>query len=514
MGNVGLLQSGKRILAAVSVMMLFVATACAQGDTLAGKKGVMWQVVEWSVCNSTYEGNPFDVVGRVTFKHEGSGESHTTEMFYDGGDTWKFRFTGTRCGEWTFSTQSGDADLNGHKGSVTVKANPDPKAKGFLTHKGNKFAIQVGSDGRLEGYLFTVYMQRKDFDVYKFAEWDEKKIKAYCSAAKENGFEIIFLHVNNQWFELGKLKWDEHKSENPDLKTFALLDKIITTAHGQGCRVHLWAWGDEARKWTPIGLPGGINGKVDRRLQRYIAARLGPLPGWTMGYGFDLHEWVSHSQLDGWAEYMHEHFGWQHLLCSRGHKLKGLHNIISYAGFGAGEITTTSHGPKSIGEVMEDIDSDKSRPHFYEERHSHLRKGFKLDMEGSRRLLWWEAMAGGMGGFFGFYSDSPFPYPNPEQLRCHYNFWHVNKRFYLDMARANELTDGYCLKRLGNSHFVFYKENTDSIQMDLSQMGGLQPMIAVDTKKEYRETQLPDAKPKDQKLQLPYISDWAVAVGR
>jgi hypothetical protein len=135
-------------------------------------------------------------------------------------------------------------------------------------------------------------------------------------------------------------------------------------------------------------------------------------------------------------------------------------------------------------------------------------------MDGTRRLLWWEAMAGGMGGFFGFYQDSPFPYPNPEQLRCHYSFWHVKKRFHLDMERANGLTDGYCLKRRDNRFFVFYKENTDSVQMDLSKMGSPQPVIAVDTKKEYREIKLPDAKPKAQTLKLPYMSDWAVAVGR
>ena len=514
MGNISLAESRKKLLPTVAIVILLATTACAPGDTVARKKGMMWQTLEWSISNPTYEGNAFDVVGRVTFKHQSSDKSIITEMFFDGGNKWKYRFTGTRCGKWTFSTLSDDVDLSGHKGSVTVEPNPDPNIKGFLTHQGNKFAIHSGNNGHMEGYLFAVYMQRNDFDIYKFDQWDEKKIKTYCEAAKENGFEIIFLHLNNQWFELGKLKWNEHKSENPDIRTFALLDKIIKTAHDQGCRVHLWAWGDEARRWTPIGVPGGINGKADQRLQRYIAARLGPLPGWTMGYGFDLHEWVNRSQLDGWAEYLHNHFGWQHLLCSRGHKLKGPHNIISYAGFGSGDITTTSHGPANFQEIVEDMDSDTSRPHFYEERHSYLRKGFKLDMDGTRRLLWWQAMAGGMGGFFGFYPKSLYPYPSPEQLRCHYSFWHKNKRFYLDMERANELTDGYCLKRPSNSQFIFYKENTDSVLMNLSEMNGTQPVIVVDTRKEYQETKLPDATPKDQRLQLPYISDWAIVVGR
>ena len=56
--------------------------------------------------------------------------------------------------------------------------------------------------------------------------------------------------------------------------------------------MHLWTWGDEQRHMTPARW--GINGNVDRATpERYIAARLGPLPGWTMGYGFDLDEWVN-----------------------------------------------------------------------------------------------------------------------------------------------------------------------------------------------------------------------------
>jgi hypothetical protein len=50
--------------------------------------------------------------------------------------------------------------------------------------------------------------------------------------------------------------------------------------------------------------------------------------------------------------------------------------------------------------------------------------------------------------------------------------------------------------------------------MDLSKMKSTQPIIAVDTKKEYQETKLPDATPKNQKLKLPYISDWAIAIGK
>jgi len=489
----------------------------APRGTKLDKTGTMWApYLEWRLKNPSWSGNPFDLVATVTFKHLDSGEKRTTEMFYNGNNTWKFRFAGTRLGKWRFTTSSSDPDLDGQNGTTTINPNADPKISGFLTHKGNKFAIQAGNQGKLQGYLFTVYMERMNFDALHFADWDEATVRAYCDAAKQNGFEIIFVHVNNQWFKLGALGWNQHSSQNPDRATFEILENIITTAHQQGCRVHFWAWGDESRKWTPKGVPGGINGAADRRLQRYIAARLGPLPGWTMGYGFDLHEWTNQAQLNSWAELLHARLGWQHLLCARGQPLSGPHNINSYDGFGRDvPLATTRSGPRDYHEIMGDMDSDLTRPHFYEERHSHLREGFNLNMDGTRRLLWWETMAGGMGGFFGFYPRSPYPYPNPEQLRTHYTFWHTHKRFLLNMKPANNLTSagGYVMKGESNKHYLFYKETTDTIQLDLTGMDGPQPAVAVETNKAYKEITLGTLKPKSQTIRLPSSSDWAIAVG-
>ena len=480
----------------------------------------MWEMIEWDLNGVKSGGNPFDVVATVTFAHQGSSEKRTTEMFYDGGTKWKFRFTGTRAGEWKFVSKSKVTGLNGLTGSVTVEENRNPKAKGFVTNVGNRFAVQVKDGSDLRGYVFNAYMSRVKHPAFldEFGSelgGVEKAARAYFADAMANGFEIIFVHVNNNWFKFGAKKHSEHKSENPDPAAFRVLERIITTVHRMGGRVHIWAWGDESRKWTPRGVPGGINGQVDRRLQRYIAARLGPVAGWTMGYGFDLHEWVKAEQVNTWAEYLHKHFGWQHLLSARGQRLKGPYNVNSYDGFGRGvPLTTTSHGPADYQEIVEDLEGDVKRAHLYEERHSYKRSGFKLDMDGTRRLLWWESMAGGMGGFFGFYPDSPHPYPNPQQLRTHYAFWHDNGRFLLDMERANKLTDGgYVLKAADKKHHVFYKEGASSIRMDLSGMAGEQPGIAVDTKKAYREIGLGVLDRKEQVWRPPYRSDWAIAVG-
>jgi hypothetical protein len=491
-----------------------------QSRDFGDRAGVMWKSIEWSAGSVRHSGNPFDVSAKVVFDHAESGQKRTTEMFYDGRGAWRFRFTGTREGTWTFKTSSDVPALNGWAGSVTVTENPDNNIRGFLTHVGNKYAIQVKDQTDLKGYLLNVYMGRVRQPAYldDFGPDPgqvEKEALACLAEARENGFEIIFLHVNNNWFRLGVREHNRHDSNNPDPATFTLLEAIIRTVHRAGGRVHLWAWGDESRKWTPRGISGGINGAADRRLQRYIAARLGPLPGWTMGYGFDLHEWTNTKQLNVWAKYLHEHMGWQHLLCARGHRLNGPSNINSYDGFGRDvPVATTTHGPRNYEEIVEDLKGDTTKPHLYEERHSYKREGFELDMDGTRRLLWAESMAGGMGGFFGFYPDSPHPYPNPEQLRTHYTFWQVKNRFKLDMQTAEGHDgDGCVLFCPSQMRHIFYSENASSIRMNLSAIRGAQPAIAVDTKKDYSEIDIGTLRAKEHVWRAPYRSDWAIAVG-
>ena len=488
--------------------------------SLGEREALMWEFEEWEIAGVAHEGSAFDVEGVVTFRHVGSGRKRRTQVFYKGGERWALRFAPTLTGLWDFKVKSDNDGLDGYQGGVRVKENPDTRVKGFLTHVDNKFVEMAEHEDDLRGYLFNVYMGRHKISVM-LEDWGsdldqvEKLAQAYYENARHNGFEIVFVHVSNNWFQFGDPRHSAHQREHPDPVTFAVLETIITTVHKLGGRVHLWAWGDESRKWTPRGVKGGINGPADRRLQQYIAARLGPLPGWTMGYGFDLHEWVNSKQLNAWATFMHEHLGWQHLLCARAHKLSGPDNVDSYGGFGRRvQLTTTSHGPKDFAEILEDMASDLSRPQFYEERHSFQRDGFDLDMDGTRRLLWWETVAGGMGGFFGFYPTSPHPYPNPEQLRTHYEFWHTYGRFSKDMKSVGKVNgDTYVLSEGLRGRRVVYREDAESMRLDLQPRRKSQPVVAVDTKKAYREITVPIPDGGLRTWKAPYKSDWALAIG-
>lgn len=482
----------------LSLLLLGVATMPACAANLGHKTGTQWApYMEWSLDNASYSGNPFDLIAEVEFVHLPNGETRSTQMFYAGGNTWKFRFVGTRIGNWTFTTSSPDAELDGHRGRVTINPNPDPKTTGFLTSKGNKFALQVGESGSLEGFLFNVF-QHQDTDAKGarirdsgILSVDADFMHIYLKEARDNGFNVVFF------LPMDPKVWTD--GENPRLDTFEALDLVVTAAHQQGMRVHFWLWGDAERGYTP---PGGINSAEDKRLQRYIAARLAALPGWTMGYGFDLQEWVSEEGVGEWALYMHQHMGWRHLLWARGRQHSEL-DVETYSGL-----------HHSYTDAVRNLDSDPNRPHHFGERDFFSRSGATLTW--TRQHLWRYALAGGHGGHWGYKGTEDvgsWSYPNPEQLRTHFRFWSTEKRFLLDMAPANNLTDGYCLKSADNQHYVFYKESASSIQMDLSGMAGAQPSVAVDAKKEYVEISLGTLKPANQTWAAPYRSDWAIAVG-
>jgi len=524
----------------------------AGADDLGNRRARIWEYEEYSLTNTTWSGNPFDLVATVIFTH--ARETRTTEMFYAGNNTWKFRFTGTRTGLWRFSTSSSDADLDGHTGSVTVGPRANAVIKGFLTHVGNKYAIMDEDIDHLEGYVYQVYMNQQDFEQqHKHSTrilghpGRVDLIDDYWRNTQDNGFNIYFFAVFYSWFRMGALSIDDFSSgadpdlDQPDPALFDALEFAIKYAHERGGRTHIWAWGDNGRKQTPNRLGDGFRGRKHQRLIRYIAARLGPLPGWTMNFGFDTIE-MPNAEADGvwWADELNKTMGWQHILTSRGWD-NGSFGAHSYAGFGGSsyDLKTTDKGPAGYHEIKQDMDARKDKPSIYEERHTYNRwqcwlqtvpDPKRLNETGCRRLICWEAMAGGMGGFFGHFSErfnnyGPFR-PNgpcgyhPDSLkrafRTYREFW-KDGRLKLSMSPDNRRISGatgYCLVSADKKYFVFFVEDADSVTIDLRGMPGSQPVILVNTKTDFREIDKGILNAGVHTIQLDTISDWALAVGQ
>jgi hypothetical protein len=476
------------------------------------KMSTLWApYLEWSLENPTYSGNPFDLIATVTFEHKASGETRSTEMFYEGGNTWKFRFTGTRTGEWTFITSSNDKDLDGKSGIVIINPNPNPNAHGFVKNFGNKW----GWMGTEEAFVPQLVMYLNPSEYYNRPEAIDADIDTFFN---EHGFNGFHTTVFCRWFNLDKDRYDDLGSDpNPDVRTFEALELLITKVHTSGGLVHIWSWGDEQRHMTTN--KWGKNGIVDKRLQRYIAARLGPLPGWTMGYGFDCDEWVTENDLRNWHTYMHEHFGWSHFLGARdpnpnrpSDPLTQIYEGLDYSGY--------EHHRPLYEDYVRAIEARPTKPSFSEDRfriHDHSPYPDKdYTEELTRRGLWHSTMAGGVANIWGNLVRSTSvtslePYPHPEWIMTYSEFF--KQRFMKDMVRDNLITDGVCLKRPTDKHYLFYKETTSLIRINLTGMDGAQPAVAVDTKKLYAEINLGLLQPRDQTWTAPYVSDWAVALG-
>lgn len=303
-----------KLISIYTLCIMALITVMVSPDTRGyeTREGNLWSpYLEWELENPTYSGNPFDLIATVTFIHNSGEEDRKTEMFYDGEDTWKFRFTGTRVGEWTFITSSEDPELDGKRGIVEIGSNPH--AQGFLTHFGSKW----GWIGTGKAFVPQLLMYESPNHYHNQPEKVEADVQTFMVEHGFTGFHVSSVAAG--WFDINLCGKGYDRLPNgdpdPDPRTFEALELLITKTYAAGGMVHIWVWGDQSRKQTPNRW--GKNGKVDKRLQRYMAARLGPIPGWSMGYGFDLDEWVEPEEVHTWHDYMHEKLGWFHFLGGR-----------------------------------------------------------------------------------------------------------------------------------------------------------------------------------------------------
>ncbi len=507
---------------------------------------VLWECLEWSLTNADYAGNPYDLVATVTFTHQESGEQITTEMFFDGDNSWKFRFTGTKTGKWTFATSCSVPALDDHSGTITVNPNPDLNAHGFVTNFRSKW-IWSGAN---EAFVPQLVMYKTPDKYYDKLQIIDEDIRVFLV---EHGFNGFHTQVECRWFDINKPEQPGHSDDpNPDRRTFEALELLITRVHESGGYVHIWAWGKP--NLNSVQTRWGVNGEVDKRLQRYIAARLGPIPGWGMSYGIDLNLWYQkgpyggHDLNDGkaleeWHDYMQDHMGWKHFLGARWLDTRVPKPKKTIGHFsGVFEYSSYQRHRISYDEYVDCIDYLPDKPSFEEDRFrirnsppQFVAKDYNSDH--TRRGLWHSTMAGGVANIWGNLvrddgSDQPSeggsrPYSIKEQIKTYSTFFFDKKRFRKDLTRNNTLTDyqcgvriegdsgdlNVCLASTSSKRYIFYKENATSIRMNLYGMLEPQPAVAVDTKKAYSEIDIGILNPENQTWDAPYQSDWAIAVG-
>lgn len=396
----------------------------------------------------------------VTIQHR-DGEQHQVLTFTEDGQT-KFRFTPTKLGTWTFST-GGEIDINAER--------PD-YAKGFVAAEGSKWVRTA------TGEAF----------VPQFIMYDKPDLDAGLTEfVGEHGF--TGFHVTNLRDFL----------ENP-----AYFEAVVLKTYRQGGVTHFWIWGDERRNQTPE-----TYGVDVERLYQEIAARLAPLPGWTLGYGFDLFEWASAEELETFRDTMHSYSSYHHLFGGRGHKneYKEISPNLDFASW-------EWHQP-SYQDYRDHLAKADGRPAFSEDRFRirtpsrYPEKDYNPEL--THRGLWQSAIAGGIANIWGHQPrDQEFsePYPNKAAIRTYSQF--IDKTFTVGMEPDNDLiSNGHCL-RDGDAIAICYAEDAAEVTLNLDPIQSPQ-VFAVDTQTTYEEIKLPSDS-SSLTWSAPQTSDWAFAI--
>ncbi|MHC4400915.1 MAG: DUF5060 domain-containing protein [Planctomycetota bacterium] len=241
-------------------------------------QGTQWSpYLQWTVVNPTSSGNAFDVRATVEFTHHPSGETRRTEMFFVGGRSWAFRFTGTRLGTWSFVTSSEDEDLRGHTGKVMIAPNHRVDVHGFLEKSGSKWGWEATENVFVPQLVMWDYIAGGNIPrvSHNKPELVDRKIEQFIVDHGFNGFHVPV--IGGRWFDLDATSDRvESAMTDPDPRTFEALELLITKTHEAGGLVHIWPWGDHSRRQTPKSLTGGIGGVS--QLSRDADTRILPRP--------------------------------------------------------------------------------------------------------------------------------------------------------------------------------------------------------------------------------------------
>lgn len=388
----------------------------------------------------------------VTVRHSASGETHRTLTFAtDSGS--RFRFTPSRTGIWSFSP-GGDIHINAQR--------PD-YAKGFLGAAGQSWQRTATRETVVPQYV-----------MYDGANLDDA-LHEFVIEHGFSGFHITNLRdflVNPGYFEAVVLK------------TYRL-----------GGTTHFWIWGDAARRQTPE-----TYGVEVAELYRQIAARLGPIPGWSVGFGFDLHEWASVEQVEAFRATLNETTSYRHMVGARGYKnrYRQISDRLDYASW-------EWHQP-SFEDYVDHLQHANGMPAFSEDRFR-IRQPSRYpdkdyDAQATLLGLWESALAGGVANIWGnkpegaSYSQA---YPNKQAIRTYRTF--IDEYFERPVARSDAVPGAKCLETASRHLCLLRAVQELEVRTEHCRI------IAVDARRSYREWELTE--PGNER-RLPHESAWAI----
>ncbi|MEM1261942.1 MAG: hypothetical protein AAGH76_06080 [Pseudomonadota bacterium] len=394
----------------------------------------------------------------IAVTHESGVRIHTTTFAID--SVSKYRFTPTLPGRWV-----------GPDGMVLTASDIRPTyAAGFVKAKGAFWARSA------TGAVFAPqYVMYYDSDI-------EGGIDEFIRGHGFTGFHIANLRdflVNPAFFEA-----------------------VVIQTYRAGGVTHFWLWGDEQRGQTPNSYSGDVE-----TLYRAIGARLGPLPGWTVGFGFDLYEWADDAAVDNFRLALEATSSYRHLIGARGNKNR-YEEVYPDADFASWEW----HRP-TLHDYHQHVERARGRPAFSEDRFRirtatrYPEKDYDEDL--TRRGMWESLVAGGVANIWGNQDSTgrfSRAYKNREQLLLFRDT--VDRYLSADMTQSLITDKGQaCL--VGDESVLCYGSDTRRLRLPEQISGRIQSAWLLDTITG-EETAVSLEGLSKPEVVAPSLGDWAL----
>lgn len=214
--------------------------------------------------------NPYrELEADIALTPPDGGAERTAPLFWDGGDSWKFRFAPDRIGEWRWTVRSRDPGLNGQRGGFQAVASNHPGSirpmRGFPRH----FQRQDGSRfwflGDTAWALCTDNAQEKH---------DRDAVERYLEARAAQGFNVVHSMLLSEagWDNRGGPAFANLAEERINPGYWREVDHRLAYANRLTlvCGLAL-AWGDKGDE--PYAWRKFPSVQARQRYARYLAAR-------------------------------------------------------------------------------------------------------------------------------------------------------------------------------------------------------------------------------------------------
>ncbi len=201
------------------------------------------------------------------------GEMRTSALFWDGGATWRFRFSPDLVGEWRWETQSADSGLNGDRGSFEVGGS-DLRG-GITAMDGHPLHFQYQNGEPMWFVGDTAWAFVTDSEEKKH---DRNAAEYHVDKRAAQGFNVIhsMMICEAGWGNTGGDAFDDLQAEKINPAYWQEVDERIAYANSKGITVGLvLAWGDKGpnpNDWREF--PSQASRE---RYARYMATRYGAM---------------------------------------------------------------------------------------------------------------------------------------------------------------------------------------------------------------------------------------------